>query len=71
MRAANGMITNTFELLADTQDRLNSNLMEASARRDFWLADANLVTAIYGGGAAASAGGEGEESAAVAGGAEH
>jgi outer membrane protein TolC len=67
----NGMITNTFELLADTQDRLNSNLMEASARRDFWLADANLVTAIYGGGAAASAGGEGEESAAVAGGAEH
>lgn len=45
----NGMITNTFELLADTQDRLNSNLMEASARRDFWLADANLVTAIYGG----------------------
>ncbi|WP_223412902.1 TolC family protein [Roseovarius aestuarii] len=52
----NGMITNTFELLADTRARLNSNLMEANARRDFWLADANLVAAIYGGGAGAGGG---------------
>ncbi|MCB1469032.1 MAG: TolC family protein [Rhizobiaceae bacterium] len=54
-----GMITNTFELLADIRLRLGSNLMEASARRDFWLADANLVAAVYGGGASAAAGGGG------------
>lgn len=52
----NGMITSTFELLADTRARLNSNLMEAGARRDFWLADANLLAAIYGGGAGAGSG---------------
>ena len=51
----NGMITNTFELLADTRGRLNSNLMEAGARRDFWLADANLLATIFGGGAATGA----------------
>lgn len=61
----NGMITNTFELLADTRARLNSNLMEANARRDFWLADANLVAAIYGGGAGA---GSGAAVASIAGG---
>ncbi len=54
----NGMITNTFELLADTRARLNSNLMEANARRDFWLADANLVSAIHGGGTASGGGGK-------------
>jgi outer membrane protein TolC len=48
----NGMITNTFELLADTRDRLSSNQMEAAARKDFWLADANMRAAIHGGGAA-------------------
>ena len=51
-----GMITNTFELLADTRARLNSNLMEANARRDFWLADANMLAAVYGGGAGAAGG---------------
>jgi len=59
----NGMITNTFELLADTRARLNSNLMEANARRDFWLADAGLVAAIYGGG---TGGGGGAASAGIA-----
>ena len=55
----NGMITNTFELLADTRARLNSNLLEAGARRDFWLAEANLVAAIYGGGRGGGDGGGG------------
>jgi outer membrane protein TolC len=55
----NGMITNTFELLADTRARLNSNLTEAGARRDFWLAEANLLAAIYGGGAGGGDGGGG------------
>lgn len=53
----NGMITSTFELLADIRARLNSGLGEAGARRDFWLADANLQAAIHGGGAASAAAG--------------
>lgn len=57
----NGMITSTFELLADTRERLNANLMEADARREFWLADANLQAAIYGGGAASGGAGGGVE----------
>jgi len=66
----NGMITNTFELLADTRERLNSNIMEVGARQEFWLADANMLAAIYGGGADSSAAGGGAEVAA-GGGAEH
>ena len=53
----NGMITNTFELLADTRAKINTILLSAAAKRDFWLADANLDAAIYGGGGAADAGG--------------
>lgn len=47
----NGMITNTFELLADTRDKINAQQLAINAKRDFWLAAANLTTAIYGGGA--------------------
>lgn len=67
----NGMITNTFELLADTRARLNSNLLEGSARRDFWLADANMVAAVYGGGASAGGGGDSGGGVADEGGAGH
>ena len=67
----NGMITNTFELLADTRARLNSTLLEGNARRDFWLADANMVAAVYGGGAAAGGGGESGGGVADEGGAGH
>ena len=66
----NGMITNTFELLADTRERLNANLSEAQARRDFWLADANMLAAIHGGGAA-SGGAGGAMEVATGGAAEH
>ena len=53
------MITNTFELLTDTRDKINSILLSVNAKRDFWLADANLAPAVYGGGtSAASAGTE-------------
>ncbi len=62
----NGMITNTFELLADTRARMQSNLLEASARRDFWLADANMTAALYGGAGAAGGGGGGEVATAEA-----
>lgn len=47
----NGMITNTFELLTDTRDKINSILLSVNAKRDFWLAEAGLAPAIYGGGA--------------------
>ncbi|MBV1865998.1 MAG: TolC family protein [Rhodobacteraceae bacterium] len=56
----NGMITNTYELLSDIRDKLGSLLMASNAKRDFWLAKANLKSAIYGGmsGSAGAAGGE-------------
>jgi outer membrane protein TolC len=46
----NGMISNTFELLTDTRDKINSILLSVNAKRDFWLAEANLAPAIHGGG---------------------
>ncbi|MBA3449143.1 MAG: TolC family protein [Pseudaminobacter sp.] len=52
----NGMITNTFELLADTRAKISSIMLSLNAKRNFWLADVNLGTAVNGGGA--SMGGE-------------
>jgi outer membrane protein TolC len=60
----NGMITNTFELLADTRARIVSNVLSLNAKRDFYLAEVNLGTAIYGGGS--KGGGETEVAAAEA-----
>ncbi|OAV56116.1 copper resistance protein [Rhizobium sp. WYCCWR10014] len=51
----NGMISNTFELLTDTRDKINSILLSVNAKRDFWLAEADLAPAIYGGGATKAA----------------
>ncbi|MGQ8630197.1 TolC family protein [Agrobacterium sp. DKPNP3] len=70
MRTYNGMLTNTFELLADSREKVNSNLLAIDAKRDFWLAEAGLVPAIYGGGSGA-AGGETEVAAASGGGGGH
>ena len=53
----NGMITNTFELLADTRAKINSIMLSLNAKRAFWLADVDLGTAIHGGGGSAPAGG--------------
>ncbi|WEX78978.1 TolC family protein [Sinorhizobium numidicum] len=52
----NAMITNTFELLADSREKINSILLAVNAKRDFWLAEADLAPAIYGGGAGAATG---------------
>ena len=46
----NGMITNTFELLADSRAKTSTLLLAVNAKKQFWLADANLAAAIYGGG---------------------
>ncbi|AXA38148.1 TolC family protein [Rhizobium leguminosarum] len=51
----NGMISNTFELLTDTRDKINSTLLSVNAKRDFWLAEADLAPAIYGGATKAAA----------------
>ncbi|MEJ8570513.1 TolC family protein [Microbaculum marinum] len=64
----NGMITNTFELLADTRAKINTILQAVNARREFWLADTNLSAAIYGGGGDAGAGAGGTTALADSGG---
>ncbi len=56
----NGMITNTFELLEDTRETLDAQLEAGEAKRDFWLAKADLTAAIYGGAAAPSRGDDDE-----------
>ena len=67
----NGMITSTFELLADTRAKMNSLLLSVDAKREFWLADANISADIYGGGASASPGGGGGGAMAEAGDSPH
>lgn len=67
----NGMITNTFELLADSREKVNSSLLAINAKRDFWLAEASLAPAIYCGGTGAAAGAETEVAAAGGGGGGH
>ena len=64
----NGMITSTFELLQDVKAKVNSDLQADLAKRDFWLAEANLKAAIYGGGGAGAGGGGGMAVLADAGG---
>lgn len=66
----NGMISNTFELLADSREKVNSILLAVNAKRDFWLSEANLAPAIYGGGVGGT-GGETEVATAAASGAGH
>lgn len=65
----NGMITNTFELLTDVREKLAAQLEAANAKRDFYLALAELTAAIYGGGSGGAGAGKGP--AIAAGGAGH
>jgi outer membrane protein TolC len=58
------MITNTFELLADVREKLGAELTASNAKRDFYLAQADLTAAIYGG--AGGGGGGGAEGASLA-----
>lgn len=61
-----GMITNTFELLADTRAKIGSIMLSLDAKRKFWLADVDLGTAIHGGGAGSSPEGGGATTVAAA-----
>lgn len=60
----NGMITSTFELLTDVRQKLSASLDAADAKREFFMAQADLTAAIYGGGADGGGGGEGATLAA-------
>lgn len=55
----NGMITSTFDLLADTRERIEASRRALEARRDFFLAEVDIAAAIWGGGM-----GEAEEAVA-------
>ncbi len=60
----NGMITNTFDLLADTRARIASVRAALEARRDFFLAEVDVAAAIWGGGVAGTEPAETEVAAA-------
>ncbi len=51
----NGMITSTFDLLADTRARIDSVRAALDARRDFYLAEIDITAAIWGGGVSGAA----------------
>ena len=61
----NGMLADLFNLLQDARLRTLSNMAAIDARRDFWIADADLKAAIVGGGIS---GGDAKPSTTVAGG---
>jgi outer membrane protein TolC len=44
----NGMLLGVFELLADARDQVRSVTEAVQALRDYWVADANLQTALTG-----------------------
>jgi outer membrane protein TolC len=48
----NAMMIDVFALLVEARQRLNANIAAIDARRDFWLANTNLVSAVVGGGVA-------------------
>ena len=46
----NGMLADLFTLIQDSRLRTLSNIAAIDARRDFWIADADLKAAVVGGG---------------------
>jgi outer membrane protein TolC len=51
----NAMQIDVFALLVESRERIAATISAIEAQRDFWLADANLKSAILGGGSAAEA----------------
>jgi outer membrane protein TolC len=45
----NAMQIDVFALLIETRERIASTLAAIDARRNYWLADANLAAALAGG----------------------
>jgi outer membrane protein TolC len=67
----NGMITSTFELLTDVRQKLSASLEAANAKREFYLAQADLTAAIHGGGGGSGGAGDTGATLAAGGGAGH
>ena len=61
------MITDTFELLTDVREKIAASLEAASAKRDFFMAQADLTAVIYGGGSGSGGGGGGDGATLAAG----
>ncbi|MDO8299986.1 TolC family protein [Lacisediminimonas sp.] len=51
----NGMLSSTFELLADARDQVNAVSAAIEAQRDFWIAEIDLQAAINGSGSTGTA----------------
>ena len=49
LKTYNGMLTSTFELIADAREGVEAELSYAEARADYWHAEAELIAAIWGG----------------------
>ena len=62
----NGMLMDLFALLTDARARVAANVQAIEAKRDFWLADADLQAATFGGGLGGSLGGNAAASAGAA-----
>jgi len=45
----NGMIASTFELLSDTQSKVNALLVSVNAKQNFWMAEIDFRASIHGG----------------------
>lgn len=57
VRQYNGMLIDVAQLILDARARVLSNAQAIEARRDFWIANADLNAALIGGGMAESAAG--------------
>lgn len=56
----NAMLVDIVPILAEARQRIASNVASINARRDFWIAEADLRAAIIGGGGAGGGEGAGE-----------
>lgn len=48
LKSYNGMLTSTFDLIADARDGLEAQLKTAEAKADYWRAESHLKTVIWG-----------------------
>ena len=48
LRSYNGMLTSTFELIADAREGLEAELGAAEAKADYWRAETDVTAAIWG-----------------------
>jgi outer membrane protein TolC len=64
----NAMLVDVFALLTEARQRITATTSAIEAKREFWLADTNLGTAVTGGGGSASIAGASPQMTAASGG---